>query len=134
MSRRFYLIIGLLVMISVTIGALMLFARYNRHRQRARFTIQTQAEIIGVNLTTYRTANASRERTDTVVDEQAGKRRTTTHVRYAYEANGARYENEIFLRGDKRENYRPGASVKVCVDPAHPFESVMIDADESCAK
>ncbi len=131
-ARRSYMVFGFVISIALAIGVLIAFTRYHQRKQFARFSASAQGTIIMVDLTRYRTANASRERTDTIVNTQDGKRRTTTHIRFRYVVNGNSIENEQFVRGDKRENYTTGATTKVCYDPAYPQESVMVDANEKC--
>jgi len=132
-ARRSYMFTGLVVIIALTVGVLMWFTLYQQRQRLARFSIQAEGTIVAVDLTSYIVAGKGRERTDTiVVNQDEGKRRTTTHIRYRYVVGGIGIENEKLVRGDAREDYRIGASAKVCFDPAHPHEAVMIEADETC--
>ncbi len=132
-ARRSYMFIGLVVIVALAVGVLVWFTGYQQRQRLARFSAEVEGTIVAVDLTSYIVAGKGRERTDTiVVNQDAGKRRTTTHIRYRYVVGGNDIENEKLVRGDAREDYRIGASAKVCFDPAHPREAVMIEADEMC--
>lgn len=132
-ARRSHMFIGLVVMVALTVGVLMWFTLYQQKQRLARFSVEAEGTIVAVDLTSYIVAGKGRERTDTiVVNQDDGKRRTTTHIRYRYTVGGSDVENEKLVRGDAREDYRTGARVKVCFDPAHPREAVIIDSGETC--
>lgn len=132
-ARRSYMFIGLIVIVALAVGVLMWFTGYQQRQRLARFSAEAEGTIVAIDLTSYIVAGKGRERTDTiVVNQDEGKRRTTTHIRYRYIAGGNSFENEKLVRGDVREDYRIGATAKVCFDPAHPREAVIIDADEMC--
>ena len=125
--------IGLVVIVALAVGVLMWFTLYQQRQRLARFSMQAEGTIVAVDLTSYIVAGKGRERTDTiVVNQDEGKRRTTTHIRYRYVGGGSELENEKLVRGDAREDYKIGARVKVCFDPAHPREAVIIESDETC--
>ncbi len=132
-ARRSYVFIGLIVMVALTLGVLVAFTRFQQRQRFARFSMEAEGFIIAVNLTSYVLASKGRERTDTiVVNQDEGKRRTTTHIRYRYAVNGNTIENEKFVRGDAREDFRIGAPAKICFDPTHPRESILVEANETC--
>jgi len=127
------MLIGLIVVVALTVGALAAFTRFQQRQRFARFSMETEGVIVSVNLTSYVLASKGRERTDTiVVNQDEGKRRTTTHIRYRYVVGGTALENEKFVRGDAREDFRTGANAKICFDPAHPRESILVEANERC--
>ena len=132
-ARRSSVFIGLIVMVALTVGVLVAFTRFQQRQRLARFSIEAEGVIVAVNLTSYVLASKGRERTDTiVVNQDEGKRRTTTHIRYRYIVEGTALENEKFVRGDAREDFRTGAPAKICFDPAHPRESILVEANETC--
>lgn len=134
MASKKTFVLLFVALVAVVSGGLWLFVERQRAARVARFTAEARGVITGVELTDYRTGRITRERIETVVDESAGKRRRTTHIRYRYAVGGREIESETFERGDKREDYRTGTERKVCYDPRYPVESVLVEPDAVCGK
>jgi hypothetical protein len=130
-SKKTFLLL-LLLLLAFVCGGLWLFVERQQAARMARFTAETRGVITGVEFTDYRTGRITRERIETVVDENAGKRRRTTHIRYRYTVGNREIESETFNRGDRRENYAVGMERKVCYDPRFPEESVLVELNAAC--
>ena len=118
----------------MVVGALLLFTARQRARRLERFTAQAAAIVTSVDFTDYRTGSVGRDRTDTVVDARAGKRRRTTHIMYRYTVAGRDIENQLLQRGDKRADYAAGMRMKACYDPRFPEESVLVAPEAKCGR
>lgn len=132
MQSKKTILILFLLLVAMTIGGLLTISARRRAARAARFEREAQAVVTEINFNDYRTGRVTRERLDTVVDEKAGKRRRTTHIKYRYTIDGREIENQIFERGDRRENYQVGAQVKICYDPRNPHESMLVEPDARC--
>lgn len=130
-SKKTILILFLLL-VTATVGGLLTISARRSAARAARFAREAQAVVTEINFNDYRTGRVSRERLDAVVDEKAGKRRRTTHIKYRYTVDGREIVNQSFERGDRRENYRVGEQIKICYDPRNPDESVLVEQDARC--
>lgn len=134
MKSKKTILILFLLLVAVLIGGLLTISARRRAARAARFETETQGIVTEINFNDYRTGRVTRERIDTVVNEKAGKRRRTTHIKYRYTVDGREIENQTFERGDQREDYQIGSRVKVCYDPRNPHESVLAEQDARCGE